>query len=141
MVPSSEILASMRNFQLGDFAHDFAQFGRRQMALVDGRAHHRDDGAVAFLATGDRLRITLAADQGQDPGEKFAHVHAGAFVVKHAFDENAQGHDAADEEHHHQRAAPLHHLEQPDFFFDRCDVAGLRKESGDHGMFLVSVTK
>ena len=113
--------------------------GMEVMTTVTGTGEMciRDsNGAVAFLAAGDRLRITLAADQGQDPGEKFAHVHARAFVVKHPFDENAQGHDAADKKHEHQRTAPLHHLKGAHGFLDRCDDGGLRKKSGDHGMLL-----
>jgi len=60
----------------------------------------------------------------------------GAFVVKQPFKKNAQCHDAADEKNDHQRATPLHHLKQTDFFLDRCND-GLRKKSGDHKMIFL----
>ena len=72
--------------------------------------------------------VTLPPDQGQHAGQKFVHVHAAPLVVEHPFEEDAEGDHAANKEHDHQRAAPLHHLEQPDFFVDRRDVDGLRKE-------------
>ncbi len=94
---------------------------------------------MAFLAACDRLRITLPPDQCEHAGQKFTDVHARTLVIKEPLEKDAEPHHAANEEHNHQRAAALHHLEQPDFFFNRGD-GGLREEVGDHEV-LVSITK
>ena len=47
---NDDIGLQIGNGQLRDLTHDLAQLRGGQVPLVDGGAHHRDDGAVAFLA-------------------------------------------------------------------------------------------
>ena len=89
------------------------------MALVDGRAHHGDDRSVALLAPGDGLGVALPPHQRQHAGEELVHVHAAALVVREALDEDAHGHDAQDEQDHHQPSAALNQAEDVHMLVDR----------------------
>lgn len=104
-VQQAEEALETRHFELAGLLNDFFELLPRHMMAKEGGMNDTSGGHASGDALLQGLGEVSTADEGGEPGEEFAHIHAGAMKIGQSLQKDGSGDAQAPEEQPDERSA------------------------------------